>query len=167
MRRLEIDWGELSTAFESGLEEMEYYLDLETGKVLMVSQETRWYRNEPLDDELRGWQQAMLETARRVEEGYGTRYIRIPERDKRENYQDMEWFITTVQDEGLQEKLWGAVKGQGAFRRFKDALLDHPDERERWFAFEKRRVHERLVEWLKDKGIEATNPVDLSDMPER
>ncbi len=160
MRKLEIDWGELMAAFESGFHEMEHYLDLETGEVVMVTQETRWYLEEPPDEELHGWQQEMLQTARQVEEGYGTRYIQIPQQESREGYRDMERFIATVQDQHLQDQLRQALQGREAFRRFKDALLEYPDERERWFAFSERCVHQRMVDWLEARGIEPTNPIE-------
>lgn len=166
MRKLEIDWGELTVAFESGLAEMEYYLDLETGEVLMITEEIRWYMEEPLDAELLGWQQEMLQIAQRIEAGYGTRYIQIPEQERRDAYRDMEWFITTVADQALQDELWRAIQGRGAFRRFKDLLQNHPEERERWFSFKEHRVQERLMEWLEGEGIEPTNPIERSDGPE-
>jgi hypothetical protein len=121
MHKLVIDWMELSAAFESGFAEMHYYLDLETGEVLMVTDEIRWYLEEP-DEELHGWQQEMVQTARQIEQGYGSRYVQIPQQDSHESYRDMEWFIDTVQDQRLQERLWRAIQGQGAFRYFKDVL---------------------------------------------
>lgn len=165
MRKLEINWTELSAAFQSGFPEMEHYLDLETGKVLLITQEVKWYLKEPLDAELHGWQQQMLQDARRIEEGYGTRYISIPQQESREGYRDMERFIATVQDQHLQDQLWRAIQGRGAFRRFKDALLEYPDERERWFAFSERCVHERMLAWLESKGIEPTNPIEPPNAP--
>jgi hypothetical protein len=164
MRKLKIDWMELSAAFESGFAEMHHYLDLETGEVLMVTDEIRWYREEP-GAELHGWQQEMVQTARRIEEGYGSRYVQIPQQDSHESYRDMEWFIGTVQDQRLQERLWQAIQGKGTFRYFKDVLQDYPAERERWFAFSDRCVHNRLMRWLEDEEIEPTNPIEPPQVP--
>ena len=47
----------------------------------------------------------------------------------------MEDFIATVEGERLAELLEVAIKGKGAFRRFKDVLLNYPEERVRWFEF--------------------------------
>jgi hypothetical protein len=55
------------------------------------------------------------------------RYIPIPQEDPKEAYNDMPLFIETLKDENLKEKLYIAIKGPGAFRRFKDVLLDYPD----------------------------------------
>jgi GrpB-like predicted nucleotidyltransferase (UPF0157 family) len=62
-------------------------------------------------------------------------------------------FIATVEDEQVAELLEVAINGRGAFRRFKDVLARHPDERERWFRFKDERMEERALEWLDDIGI--------------
>lgn len=54
----------------------------------------------------------------------------------------------------LANRLERAISGRGAFRYFKDVLLDHPRERERWFAFTDQRLRERVLEWLADEEIE-------------
>jgi Mn-dependent DtxR family transcriptional regulator len=166
MRQLKIDWTELEAAFQMSSWEMHHYLDLETGDVLVVTDEAARYVEEPPDSELSEWMQEMVKVARQVEEGYGTRYIGIPEADSHEGYRDMEHFISTVRDDRLQDQLWRAIQGQGAFRRFKDILADYPDERERWFAFKDRRIHERVVDWLESEEIEPTNPIEPPEVPE-
>jgi hypothetical protein len=158
MRKLEINLMELEAAFESGLGEAQYYLDLETGEILLITDEIRWYLEDSPERELPDWQQEMLQQARQIEEGYGIRYHQVPEQDSYESYRDMERFIPTVRDQHLQDRLWRAIQGRGAFRYFKDVLYDYPDERERWFAFSDRRVYERMMAWLESKGIEPTNP---------
>ena len=35
-----------------------------------------------------------------------------------------ERFISTVQSESLQNRLWWAIEGRGAFRRFRDGRLE-------------------------------------------
>ena len=70
-----------------------------------------------------------------------------------EGYRDMEDFIVTVEDERVREKLLVAVNGRGAFKRFKDVLLDYPDLRVGWFGFKDGRVLDRVYEWLEFEGI--------------
>jgi len=45
-------------------------------------------------------------------------------------------FIDSVNDNRLRALLDVATKGKGGFRRFKDVLQEHPEQRERWFAFQ-------------------------------
>lgn len=165
-RKLKIDWTELNAAFQTSSWEMHHYLDLETGEVVMVTDEANRYLEESLDEELPDWMQEMIKEAQQVEEGYGTRYIKIPQADSHEGYRDMEHFIGTVRDPRLRDRLWLAIEGRGAFRRFKDVLLDHPAERERWFAFKDRCVYERISWWLESEDIEPTNPIEPPEEPE-
>jgi hypothetical protein len=165
-RKLKIDWMELDAAFQSGSWEMHYYLDLETGEVVLVTDEIAGHLEEPPDYELSDWMQDALQVAEQVEKGYGTRYITIPQSDSHEDYRDMERFIYTVRNPRLQDRLWQAIQGRGAFRYFKDVLAEHPAERERWFAFKDRCIHERISWWLESEDIEPTNPIEPPEEPE-
>lgn len=104
--------------------------------------------------DLPDWQKDALLEADQVELGYGERYISVPKADSRQGYRDMERFIGTVRDERLQDRLWRAISGRGAFRRFKDVLYNYPQERERCFAFKGDRVQQRVVGWLASEGVE-------------
>lgn len=94
------------------------------------------------------WQKDMILEADRVEQGHGTRYIRVEREDPYEDYRDMERFIRRVEDVRLRERLWDAIQGRGAFRRFKDLLARHPQVQEQWYAFKNAQVRERAAEWL-------------------
>ena len=97
---------------EDATYEHQYFLDTETGEVILVS--------EMFDDEEAQRQLAEIDAA---EPG---RYLQVPRADSREGYDDMQDFIDTVSDERLQELLHVAIQGRGAFRRFKDVLARHP-----------------------------------------
>jgi hypothetical protein len=70
-----------------------------------------------------------------------------------EAYGDMEDFIGRVRDPRARDLLERAIAGRGAFRRFKDTLLDFPDLRQAWFAFHDARMERRAIEWLADQGL--------------
>jgi hypothetical protein len=65
-------------------------------------------------------------------------------------------FASSVGDMRLRDRLEVALDGRGAFRRFKDVLLDHPAERERWFTFRDDRLGEAARRWLAAHDIEPT-----------
>jgi hypothetical protein len=177
MRKLSIDLGELAMAFEDATGERGCYLDLEIGQVVWISQETRselesiYEETRDPDSEemadlvqvlqdydLADWQKEELLEADQVERFYGSRYIGVPEADSHEGYRDMERFILTVQDETLQARLWQAIEGRGAFRRFKDVLAGHHREEKRWYAFQDEQVKGRILDWLASEGIEPIDP---------
>ena len=171
MRQLKIDLTELELAFDSGSEMISYYLDLETGEVISVSDEERSFlesiyeshydkQSETVDwvnafekEGVPDWQRERLQDADQVEAGFGSRFIAIPSEGSHEGYRDMEDFIATVRNRRLQERLERAISGRGAFRYFKDVLLDYPAERERWFQFKRERLHQRILDWLETHEI--------------
>lgn len=173
-RKLKLNMGELEGAFESASWETAYHLDLETGRVLMITDEIRWALERVYEDapgggegeepiplvdalersDLPEWMKEAVQEADQVEADGGTRYIEVPRADSREGYRDMEYFIATVEDGSLQNRLWRALSGRGVFRSFKDVLYDYPRERERWFEFKDARVRQQVLDWLESQGIE-------------
>lgn len=135
---LRIDLDELCSAMEDSSYEHEHYLDLKTGEILFISD----YMDDEESDRLKD----------NIDEE-PDRYERIPRVESHEGYEDMEDFIATVEDEHLAELLEVAINGKGAFRRFKDVLARHPEERERWFRFKDERMEQRVLEWLDDIGV--------------
>jgi len=136
-KTLKIDLDGLCSAIEDSSYEHEYYLDLETGEILFLS--------EYMDDE--------TEKLRDRIDDDTDRYERIPKAESHEGYEDMQAFIATVKDERIAELLEVAINGKGAFRRFKDVLLNYPEERERWFQFKDDRMEEKALEWLGDIDV--------------
>jgi len=135
MRKLKVDLSELEFLLDDASWETNHYLDLQTGQVVMIMDETRWELErlyEELYDAEKGqmpplaevlqerdlpqWTKDALLEADQVELGYGERYISVPKAESHQGYRDMERFILTVRDERLQDRLWRAISGRGAFR---------------------------------------------------
>jgi len=140
MRKVKANLSELIDAFNNCQIGYEYYLDTKTGELLLVSDEFMDTNEteeiyERLDSE-------------------PERYLNIPTESSREGYQDMVAFTESLEDENLKEKLWIALNGRGAFRRFKDVLLSYPEKREEWFKFQDKRLEKRVMEWLEENEIE-------------
>jgi hypothetical protein len=68
-------------------------------------------------------------------------------------YADMEEFVMRVRDPRARHMLARAITGRGAFRRFKESLLDYPELRSAWFAFHDARGEQRAIDWLSDHGL--------------
>ena len=138
MRTVPIRWTELETAFERNSPDTECFVNAKTGEVVTVVE------GQPESAELR---------ARVISGGDG--YIRIEPASSREQYKWMERFVVSVEDEALRERLVIAIDGKGAFRRFKDVLLNYPAERERWFSFRAGLLHWQMQLWLEREQIES------------
>jgi hypothetical protein len=72
-------------------------------------------------------------------------------------YQDMADFADGVSDERVRRRLGRAIRGKGAFRRFKDELYELGEEHAElvpaWHAFRDVRAKRRAVQWLVDQGL--------------
>ena len=147
MKRLKIDLEDLALAFETASEDVQYFLDSETGEISLFM--------ESGDAEMRH----MPEKIQADESG---RYLPIPVLGTPESYREMMHFIETVDSRELREILKMATSGRGAFRRFRDALVRYPDQRQRWFVFKDGRLRERVADWLVEMRIE---PEDIGKTP--
>jgi hypothetical protein len=172
-RQLKIDLEELELAFETSDWEIGYYLDMETGDVVMVQENTFRdleniyseydYESDQEEDEepepfdlaeilesmdLHDWEREMLLQADQVRNGLGERFERVPAVDSHAGFQEMEDFLETVQNQATRMRLNQALRGKSPFRSFKDTLQSYPQERQAWFAFKKEQTQARALDWL-------------------
>lgn len=107
-----------------------WFLDLRSGEVLPSES--------PLDESELDWRDGVT--------------IAIDPAPSAEAYADMEEFTARVRDPRPRRALEQALAGRGAFRRFKDALLDFPELRDLWFRYADVRRRRRALEWLATAG---------------
>jgi hypothetical protein len=129
IRDVPVDWEALEDAFENNAPEVHSYLHLVTGDVLRV-----------VDGVADPQMHARINT--------DSNYLRIAPVSSREQYRWMERYIPMVEDPELRAKLAASIDGKGAFRRFKDVLMSHGSERERWFTFRSERLRTFMEAWL-------------------
>lgn len=141
MKPIPIAWTDLEIAFERNGPEVDSYIRCSTGEIVSLiegSDDTSMWRErieeEPLD------------------------FMRIDPCPSREQYRWMELFVATVTEPELQRRLMIAIDGKGAFRRFKDVLLSHPGERERWFNYRAQWLRWHINRWVAKEQIAATVP---------
>ncbi|WP_410669596.1 UPF0158 family protein [Amycolatopsis sp. cmx-4-68] len=69
-------------------------------------------------------------------------------------HHDMVDFADGISDEQAGGRLARAIRGKGAFRRFKDELHeDYPELLASWHEFSDLRARRRAVEWLADHAL--------------
>ena len=114
----------------------EYFLDKETGEVLMVNDMVMsTSEKEEIYDQL-------------DEHGF----YRLPAQRDIDDYRSMEDFISELTSPAA-EKLSRVISGRGAFRRFKDEIIRLGVEKE-WYAFEED-AHKRIaIRWCEENGLE-------------
>jgi hypothetical protein len=147
-RDVPIDWEALEDAFENNAPEVHSYLHLSTGEVLRVVDGI-----------------ADPEMHQRI--ASDASYLRVEPVSSREQYRWMERFIPMVEDKPLSDLLVQAIDGKGAFRRFKDVLMSHGAERERWFAFRSERLRVFMEAWLAAHALKPIPRVVWPTEPEK
>lgn len=160
---LKVDLSDLADAFDEASWELRIYLDLDTGAVIRVPPHIREELgaiHTELPDEPPGpeahepeWMREVRREADFIEAGLGSRFLQLPEANSRASHGDMLAFVATVPQPRLEERLRDALHGRSPFRRFKDVLLEYPEERGRWFTFKRRCLRDRARAWLAAERI--------------
>jgi len=155
-------------------EVFDYFFDAETGEVISISEEimreiiSRLYDSDfedikecieyiEFDEEpdLPDWMLDEVDLILEILLNGEERYVRVPERKTSDAYQSMIDFIKTVESPILKEELAHALNGKGAFRKFKDVLINHPKERKRWHAHDAKTMKREIRAWLKSLGVKS------------
>lgn len=140
-KSLVIDGESLVMALESHGFEQQWYLDLETGEVVPAP------GDDDLEDEL------FDDDAPPRDE---SRYLPIDPIPSHEAFDVMRRFAESLPDERARDDLARALGGSRPFRRFKDALLDHPAEREEWFRYHGGWMRDVARDWVAGMGLSAS-----------
>lgn len=83
------------------------------------------------------------------------------------HYGSLDEFVHSLRDDPLRGRLRNAIRGKGAFRRFKDIVFGegNVELKHRWQWFEIHRRRKRIVEWLRDENIEPDWGRDIFEAP--
>ncbi|ACL05923.1 conserved hypothetical protein [Desulfatibacillum aliphaticivorans] len=137
---------EMSMSFD----EATSYLEKETGKVFMVSDEAFSLVKD--GDDPPDWQEEEVELGKKVLEN-GESFIELPDKYEINEYGMMEDFIDSLEDERVAEDLSDAIGGKGAFRRFKDGIHHHGVQ-EDWYKFKDQALKKIAMDWCESEDIE-------------
>lgn len=143
LKALPVDLGELCIALASEAEasDLRWFLDLESGRVILV---TREY-------DASEWGGLSAEDI----ESNPTRFRPVPGADPSSQLGDMQAFVAGLSDVRLRESLELALTAPRPERRFRAVLGWLPDELEKWHAFRQQRCEARAHSWLSTLGVAA------------
>lgn len=131
-RKLKIDIDDLKLAFDNGVYELQQFLDLQSGEIVLA---------ELASEEAEAYEASEY-------------YLLLPHQDSAVGYEDMRQFIATVRHPHFRELLEVSIVGSGAFRRFREVVVRDPIETQRWHQFKEKRLRERILLWLESYDIE-------------
>ena len=81
------------------------------------------------------------------------RFLRFPTKYEIHQYRIMEDFIAQLSPGKAQEELACAIRGKGAFRRFKQSVRYHGLE-QRWYDYLAETYRELAIRWCVKEGLE-------------
>src|SRR5215475_9712384 len=130
------------------------YLNTTTGEVVSVTTEELRAAEEdaPLED-FPAWQHDAIRIAEEIVET--DHYLPLPDRFEINEYQIMERFCLAVDDEDMRDELCDAIRGRGAFRRFKDRMQLY-GMAEEWYRYRDAALREIAMEWCEAHDIPYT-----------
>jgi len=133
-------------------EEVSSYLNKETGELITLSNEVfeAAEEDQPLEN-FQDWQQEEIKTAAEIMET--DKYVQLPSSFEIHEYKIMERFCFSIADQEVSERLCSAIRGSGAFRRFKDNIL-RLDLEDEWYKFRDEEYKEIAIDWCRENGVE-------------
>jgi hypothetical protein len=138
--------------FDSDLSQS--FLNKKTGEVCVYSDEELQAaeNNEDLSDSPQ-WYREAVNRAKQYFENEND-YLPLPEKYDFNEYRVMERFIAGLPVEEQVEILFRAIKGKGAFHRFKNTL-----ERfalvNQWYEYKEMRLRQFVEDWCEENNIET------------
>lgn len=84
------------------------------------------------------------------------RFLQFPTQYDIHDYSIMESFVEEMPVGPAQNNLASAIRGKGAFRRFKDTVVYLGIEKS-WYAYQKKAYREIAIRWCQDNGLEWTS----------
>ncbi len=147
----EVSLQDIVAAMELPNAEWASYLDPETGEIVTVTDEDRRLLEEGGDiDELPDWQRESVAKTREVLES--ERFLQLPTEFDIHEWAIMERFAHSRNTPTEREELFGAIRGSGAFRRFRHAIGELGIE-EDWYGFRQAAFEEIAKAWLEAHHI--------------
>ena len=130
-------------AIEEANEVFTSFWDTKTGKTV--------YLAEPLMTEMTEADEALASEMENTPE----RFLRFPTKYEIHQYRIMEDFIDQLSPGKAQKELAYAIRGKGAFRRFKQSVRFHGLE-QRWYDYLAKAYRELAIRWCVEEGLEYT-----------
>lgn len=121
-----------------------YYLNENNGRVWVSTDMGNFYidNNEELDDEYL----------------YNDSSISLPGQYEINEYKIIKSFIETIKDNQIKNQLLIAIRGSGAFRRFKDSCINYGIINV-WYEFKNNTYYELAKEWCLWNNIDYEDDV--------
>lgn len=146
---------DIADKMEEASDEWRQFLNIKTGEFLSVQFEHLSLAEDlDSDDELAKYSDWERDAIREAVDMLSNEddYVELPSQYEIHKYRIMEEFAEEISDPRKQEMLLVSLRGKGAFRRFKDALIRVELEKE-WYAYRFIAFMKIAKEWGEDNNI--------------
>jgi len=131
------------------------YLNTTTSEMVYTTDyELRAAEDETPRDHLPEWQIEALRVAKDILET--DHYLPLPTKFDIYEYSIMERFCLSIEDDDICDHLCHAIRGRGAFRRFKDRIHEY-GMADDWSKYRDAALREIAIGWCEGNGIPYTD----------
>jgi|GEM_PF-230869 len=134
-------------------EETQAYLNKVTGEVSwFTDQILSAARDEDLViEDYPEWERGPIQEAKRLLDSDD--FLALPSRFDLHEFRIMERFCQSIEDEKIRHELLDAIRGSGAFRRFRNKVRRYGIANQ-WYEFRRRTIEGFAIQWLQENGFE-------------
>lgn len=133
--------------------DFETFLSKDTGKVVAIGEEYWGYaERKDKNNDHPDWMLEIIAEACDVL-ARPDRYLRLPSSWGIHEYEIVERFCRTREDPDKRERLLRAIRGKGAFRRFKDRA-DELGVLDEWYEYKVRALTDKAIAWCEENDVE-------------
>lgn len=127
------------------------HLNTVTGEVVYLSdEEIRAAEDETPLDPFPDWQHEAIRLGKEFLESDA--YLELPTQFDIHEYRIMERFCLSVDDDERRDNLCNAIRGRGAFRRFKDRIHEYGIADD-WYTYRDDALRRIAIDWCEANGI--------------
>ncbi len=126
------------------------YVNRRTGEIVLFSEDDVALHDDDDDDVGPDWQAEVVAKAKEVEASDD--FVQLPDKFDIHEYAIMERFCSNVDDDTLRQELLDAIKGSGAFRRFKNMIRRRGIEQP-WWTYRDAAIEKIATDFLEMENI--------------
>lgn len=141
---------EIIDAIEFNSDGIESFINIKTGDICCINDDVMSIVEDE-SDTCPDWQKDEIKTAKAYLENLDD-YLPLPSQHDVNEYEMMEDFASHQADEKIAGQLLISLRGQGAFRRFKDNINLLGIENE-WHKFREEKYKQFAMEWCEENSI--------------
>ena len=142
-------------------DESSSYLDKNTGEVITLTHDNfRAAEDGESLDEYAQWERQDIQMAKKILNDDQNTYVALPTKFDVNEYQIMEKFCFSVEDQEICDTLCNAIRGRGAFRMFKDCICRFGIA-DNWYKYQNKVLKRMAIDWCEADDIAYKD--DLKD----